>query len=444
MRAARDSRGRASGADGSGPGPGLRFAMVTTFYPPYHFGGDAIAVQRLSHALAARGHRVDVLHDVDAHRTLHGGPPPEPVEEPPGVRTIPLRSRTGALSALSSLATHQLGRPLVHGREIRRQLEEGGYDVIHYHNVSLVGGPAVLRWGDALKLYLTHEYWLVCPTHGLWRHNREICTARQCVRCGLAYRRPPQPWRRTRLLERCAEAVDVFYAPSRFTAEKHAELGFPRELEVLPYFLPDPKRGAGARTGEMEEAPWPRPYFLFVGRLEKVKGVQDVLPHFRGDAPADLLVVGAGNYEADLRRQARSSERVHFLGFRPAEAIRPLYRHALATVFPTKGYESFGLVIIESHREGTPVIARSRGPIPEILSRSGGGLLFEDDAGLGQALHRIAGEPALREELGRRGRAGFLEHYSESVGLEGFFDLLRRAARRTGRTDLLARLPASP
>ena len=39
-----------------------RFCMVTTFYPPHHFGGDAMYAYRLTQALAERGHRVDVLH----------------------------------------------------------------------------------------------------------------------------------------------------------------------------------------------------------------------------------------------------------------------------------------------------------------------------------------------------------------------------------------------
>src|ERR1700682_4580848 len=45
---------------------GLRFCFITTFYPPYNFGGDGIAVQRLARALIRRGHCVTVIHDVDA------------------------------------------------------------------------------------------------------------------------------------------------------------------------------------------------------------------------------------------------------------------------------------------------------------------------------------------------------------------------------------------
>ena len=48
----------------------LSFCLVTTFYPPYHFGGDGICVYRLAQALARRGHRVDVLHSRDSLEEL--------------------------------------------------------------------------------------------------------------------------------------------------------------------------------------------------------------------------------------------------------------------------------------------------------------------------------------------------------------------------------------
>jgi hypothetical protein len=53
----------------------LRFCMITTFYPPYHYGGDAVFVQQLSNELAARGHQVEVIHCKDAYHVM-GGPEP--------------------------------------------------------------------------------------------------------------------------------------------------------------------------------------------------------------------------------------------------------------------------------------------------------------------------------------------------------------------------------
>ena len=197
--------------------------MVTTFYPPLSFGGDGQYVRRLAHSLARRGHLVDVIHDADAYRLLSGGRDLEPAAEPPGVTVHTLRSATPALSCL---ATQQLGRPLVHAARIRSFLSRD-FDVIHFHNVSLVGGPGVLSYGTAVKLYTAHEHWLVCPMHTLWRHGREICTGRECLRCALAYNRPPQLWRAGNLIARQARHVDAFIALSRFSADKHAERDWP-------------------------------------------------------------------------------------------------------------------------------------------------------------------------------------------------------------------------
>ncbi len=399
--------------------------MVTTFYPPYHFGGDAIFIRRLTHALARRGHEVEVIHDADAFRLLAPGREPAEEVQPPGVRVHRLESRLGRLSCL---ATQQTGRPVVHGGRIRRLLHEGRFDVVHFHNVSLVGGPGVLSLApaDAVTLYMAHEHWLVCPTHVLWRHGRELCTGRECLRCQLHHRRPPQLWRHTGLLEREARHVDAFYSPSRFSADKHREFGFPRPLEVIPYFLPDPE--AATEQPREVEKPSAAPFFLFVGRLEKIKGLQDVIPHFGENAPAELWIVGTGEYEAALRRLAAGRPRVRFLGARSPEELRSLYRDALAVVVPSVCYETFGIILLEAFREGTPVVARRLGPFTEIVQSSGGGLLFETAPELVEALGRLAGDARLREKLGRAGRQALAERWTESVVLEKYFGLIRRIA----------------
>ena len=410
---------------------GLRFAMVTTFYPPYHFGGDAVFIRRLAHALVRRGHSVDVIHDVDAFELLYEGDPPAPIEEPEGLTVHSLRSRFGKLSCL---LTQQTGRPIMHGATIRRILESGDFDVIHYHNVSLVGGPGVLGYGDAIKLYMAHEHWLVCPSHVLWRHGREVCTGRECLRCTLRHKRPPQLWRHTGLLERKARHLDALISPSAFSAGKHKEFGFDRDFDVIPYFLPEEDAGAPPPG---EASPWPRPYFVFVGRLEKIKGLQDVIPLFGDDAPADLLVVGSGDYERELRALAEGRSRVHFLGRKPAEAIGPLYRHSIAAIVPSICYETFGIVLIEAFKQGTPVIARDLGPFGEIVEKSGGGLLFRDQLELADAIDRMAKEPGLGERLGRSGQRRVEDLWLEDAVMPDYFDLIRRVAEQRDERHVL-------
>jgi len=414
---------------------GLRFCFLTTFYPPYNFGGDGIGIQRLARGLVAAGHQVTVLHDVDAFNTLspvRAGPAPA---EPEGLEVVPLRS---GLGPVSSLLTQQLGRPVVMGRRIAALLSAGGYDVINYHNISLIGGPGLLQLGSGLKLYMAHEHWLVCPTHVLWRHGREVCTGRQCFRCQLSYRRPPQLWRRTGLLERELHHVDTFIAMSEFSRAKHREFGFPREMEVLPYFLPEPERDTPPPPGRAH----PRPYFLFVGRLERIKGLQDVIPAFAGSGPTDLLIAGRGEYEKRLRAQAAGLDRVRFLGAVPSAELPRYYRDAIALIMPSLCYETFGITLLESFRQATPVIARRLGPLPEIVERAGGGELFTSSSELVAAIERLAGDPARRDALGRAGLAGFHSHWSEAVVVPRYLEIVRRTAERKGDIRVLETLRA--
>jgi glycosyltransferase involved in cell wall biosynthesis len=408
----------------------LSFCMLTTFYPPYHFGGDAIGVQRLSAALVRRGHRVTVIHDADAWRAVSGRPdPPEPAESD-GITVHRLES---GLRMLSPLLTQQLGRPVVHGRRIQRLIEEGDFDVVNFHNVSLVGGPGLFKYGRGIKLYMAHEHWLVCPSHVLWRYNRELCDGRDCVRCALAFRRPPQYWRSSQLLERELHHVDAFIAMSRFSRDKHREFGFPREMDVLPYFLPEADATSASGDGG---SPHHRPYFLFVGRLEAIKGLDDVIPIFSRYPDADLLIAGDGEHGAHLRALASGMSNVRFLGrLSPAELER-YYRHALALIVPSVCYETFGIILIESFRHRTPVLARRLGPFPEIVEQSGGGELFERPDELLAALGRLQHDEPRRRRLGEAGAAAVDAIWSEDVVLRGYFDIIRRVARRKGRLDV--------
>ena len=191
----------------------LKFCMITTFYPPYNFGGDGIFIYRLSNELARRGHHVDVIHCADAYLLLQ---PSGPRGEYPNHPNVTLYSLKSPVGLLSPLLTQQTGVPFLKRRRIKELIEENEYDVIHYHNMSLIGITA-LQYGSAIKLYTMHEHWLVCPMHVLWKFNREVCTKRNCFSCMVAGKRPPQFWRYTGLLEKMLQNVDGFISPSRFT-----------------------------------------------------------------------------------------------------------------------------------------------------------------------------------------------------------------------------------
>ena len=416
---------------------GLRFAFLTTFYPPHNFGGDGIGIQRLARGLVGAGHEVTVIHDVDAYNALHQGAEPVRQPEPAGLEVVELRSGAGTLSPL---LTQQLGRPVLTGSRIARLLAERDVDVINFHNVSLIGGPGLFKYGTALKLYMAHEHWLVCPSHVLWRYNRELCTGRECIRCQLSFKRPPQLWRQTGYLERELRHVDSFIAMSEFSRQKHKEFGFPREMEVLPYFLPETPAAAGAGAGA---SPHERPYFLFVGRLEKIKGLDDVIPVFRDYPDADLVIAGDGEYAATLRAAAAGMANVRFLGRVAPEDLRRYYEHAVALIVPSVCFETFGIILIESFRQGTPVIARRIGPFPEIVENSGGGELFQTRDELIGAMRRLQTDPGRRAALARAGLAAFAERWSERAVVPQYLDIVASAARKKGDQRVLEKLAGS-
>lgn len=413
----------------------LRVALVTTFYPPCNFGGDGRYVRAFAHALARAGCEVEVIYDADAWCAMTGEAPPPPLPEPPGVTVHRLSSRWPKGSAL---LTQQTGKPIVQQGAIAALLARG-FDVIHYHNISLVGGPGVWALGDGVKLHTPHEHWLVCANHVLWRYNRELCDARDCFRCSLAFHRPPQLWRATSLLDHEAAHVDEFIALSDSVAENHRAFGFTRAMRPMASFMPADE--VAARGGDAPPL-HPRPYFLFVGRLEVIKGLQDVIPAWDADLPADLLIAGEGNYGAELRALAAGKPNVHFLGQIDPANLPGLYRNARALIACSLCYEVFPMVALEAFREATPLIARDLGPYAQILGESGGGLLFNDDASLRDAVALLAGDDSLRDRLGAAGAAAVATRWSEATAMRDYLLLVREVAARRGRMETVARVDA--
>ena len=403
-----------------------RVLMLTTFYPPYSFGGDAVDVQLWAGAFARRGCEVTVVHDRDAYLALASAPQPRHVPEP-GVEVITLSSPAGRVGLLLA---HQSGRPLVHGAALTRLCAERRFDTVIFANVSLLGGPSVFSLcPEAVRIAVATDHWLICPTHVLWRYDGVACDERRCLRCTLAHGRPPQLWRYAGLLDRAARNIDLFIARSEFSRRKHEEYGFAPRMEVVPLFVPPPPPARGESLHD-------RPYFLFVGRVEELKGLADVLPLFMTDRGADFVIAGTGTAEAKLRESTRASPHIRWLGFVPRHELGAWYGHAIALIVPSRTYETFGIIVIEAFSHGTPVIVRRRGPLPELLERGGGGLVFDTAPELDSALCSLLDRPALRQSLSDEALRSFHTHWSEEAVVPALLALVERArARRAAGTQ---------
>lgn len=410
----------------------ISFCLVTTFYPPSSFGGDAVQVQRLAEGLAERGHRVRVVHNPAAHR-LMGGKASPPVDVAPGdVEVVTVLDGQLARSA-ATISTYLTGTPLGY----RERLAElvGGFDVVHFHNPSLLGGPGALSIGDAkaVRLYTTHEHWLLCPTHVLFRNGREVCTKRTCSTCTLSYHRPPQPWRATDLLDRGVQRLDAMLCPSRFTARMHRAQFPEARIEVVPL--------VSARLGGavLPLAPPPStPFFLFAGRLEPIKGAVRLARAFSGVRGADLVIAGSGSQEGELRSLAASNPAVRLVGFISSAEVLSLTRSALALVVPSAGYETFGGVAVDAMALGTPAVVRNLGPLPELVEE-GGGTVFDDDEALVGVLQALVDDPGTAKQMGAEAVDVAERRFSANLFFTSYFRILSDVAAGRGLLELAGR-----
>lgn len=409
----------------------LRFCMITTFYPPYNFGGDGIVVQRLANELARHGHQVEIIHCLDAYRL--GAPlPAEGYRDHSNVTVHGLKSPWGSLSPLAS---HQTGFPLFKSARIR-QIVSTGFDVIHYHNISLFG-PKILAYGHAIKLYTLHDYWLVCPTHALFRFNRAPCLRPHCFLCSLTYKRPPQWWRYFGLLQAAITHVDAFIAPSLTSQRKHQQSGLTARIVHLPNFVPSAP-AISSIPAPSESRAWEERYFLFVGRLEKLKGVHTLIPLFLRYHRAQLWIAGTGSEESSLRKLTGGSPQIRFLGQQSGPRLQTLYRQAVAVMYPSLNFQAglaqtdsgqgAPLVIMEAFSEHTPVIASNLGRIPALIEQTGGGLIYSTEQELEVALDRLLTDPAYRRALGARGYQAYQQQWTADAHLERYFTLIEEIA----------------
>lgn len=398
----------------------LRFCMITTFYPPYSFGGDATYAYELANELAKRGHHVEVIHCLDSYNVLARGETLRSYEPHPNIIVHRLES---GLGALSPLATQQTGYPLLKTKKIREVLDRR-FDVIHYHNISLVGGPKLLEMGDAVKLYTTHEYWLVCPMNVLFRYDGVACKEKRCLRCTLAYGRPPQWWRYTNMMRNALRQVDMLLHPSPFSMRIHREMGIQAPATVMPYFHTPPAPASESRISDIT-----KPYFLFVGRFETLKGAQSLIPLFRNYDRARLVLVGEGSQYSELVDLAAGSPNIEFLKWMNQSELAGMYREATALIVPSLCYENAPLVVLEAHLQRTPVIGRNIGSLPDLLTESVGGLIYADEDSLRAILDDLLEHPERRDRLGQNGYDAYEGKYTAEAHLARYFEIIEAAQR---------------
>ena len=198
--------------------------------------------------------------------------------------------------------TYVAGTPGLKARQLKRILAPGRFDVVHFHLVTLVGGPgrAALR-RRRQALHDARPLARLPDVRPLAVQPRALRSP-ECLRCTLSFRRPPQLWRYTRWSDTSPTSTSSSLRAAR-RSSSIARAASPTRCGICRTSCRPATRPSRLATSRAALGP----YFLFVGRLVKLKGVQTLIEAFRRYDSADLLIAGDGVYGDELRRQAEGS-----------------------------------------------------------------------------------------------------------------------------------------
>jgi glycosyltransferase involved in cell wall biosynthesis len=198
------------------------------------------------------------------------------------------------------------------------------------------------------------------------------------------------------------------------------------------------RAAAQARPGEV--------LLTWVGRLVRIKRVDVLLRAFARarakGAAARLAIVGDGELRSELGELARElgvTDQVWFAGYRD-DMVAVASASDLAVL--SSDNEGTPVSLIEAAAAATPAASTMVGGVADVVTEETGLLAPAGDSdALGDVIARLATDPALREQMGRRARAHVSARYSVErlvADTDELYAELLNARRAAG----LARSPA--
>ena len=360
----------------------MRVALVSPYSWTYP-GGVTRHIEALAIELMALGHDVRVLapFDRDSRWTAisHLGRRPQAREAPEWLVGLGGTIGWPANGAVSNIAI----TPYC-ATTLRRELRNGGYDVVHVHEpVAPVPG-----W-DALTA-------VDLPLVGTF-HCYSENTLPHAIAIALGARR-----KLNRLSVRIAVSEAAAWTGKRY---------FGGDYRIVPNGVTLPQGGVPAPR---ERAPGEPLRIAFVGQAVERKGLPVLLRAFealRTHVPAQLSVIGVEPEE--LAPLLNDPEGVTALGRVPDAQRHDALVDADVLCAPSLGGESFGMVLTEAFAAGTAVVASDIAGYRGVVSDGEDGVLVPrgDATALAEVLHDLALDPARVERMGTAA-AGSAQRYA--------------------------------
>lgn len=357
----------------------MKICVVSDAYYPYPSGVSEYAFY-LARYLRKFGHTVEIL-------TTHY--PREQPEE--GVRRV---GRVFLIPMNKSYATLSTGWQIP--RYVKDLMRTGRFDIVH------LNGP----FPPSISFFALH-------------YSTAVNIAAY-LSTGFKFRRSGARLFRT-AFAKYNDKIAGSIALSRAARETFAPY-FPGDYRVIPCGVDTEVFNPG--IGPRREFAGSQNRVLYLGRLDRRKGLQNLLLAFRKiiDAVKDarLIVVGKGpmaDEAVKLTRALGIGGSVVFKGYASAGEIPSYYASSDVYCSPALGGESFGIVLLEAMAMSRPVVASNIPGYNEVVRHGENGLLFDPgniDA-IADSIIRVLADPTLRKKLAANGYRFAQEHSWEKI-----------------------------
>jgi len=359
----------------------MKIALVS----PYDFaypGGVANHISALERQFTKMGHEVKVIA------------PASKVVPDFGDKFIPI-GKPRPIPASGSIIRVTISLRLA--STIKAVLDQENFDIIHLHEPFMpMLCTAILRFSHTANIGTFHA----CQGRPGYNFGRPIST--------IMLKRRNRKLNGKIAVSKPAMEFASKYVPGYYTI-------IPNGID-LDHFSPN--------VSPIDEFCDGKVNILFVGRLEKRKGVNYLLKAYKRVkqeiSNSRLIIVGPGTrlrgkYEKQVKRSGLKD--VVFVGYVSYDELPRYYRTADIFCAPATGRESFGIILLEAMAMGKPIVASNIEGYANLVTHGVDGLLVppKHEEKLAQSLITLMASESLRQEMGAKGRVKAADYGWEHI-----------------------------
>jgi glycosyltransferase involved in cell wall biosynthesis len=396
--------------------------MITSYFPPYFIGGDAMAAYYEALGLADVGIEVNVI----TWPALTKLKVNSSYQQNFKYRKVKVQHIKISRPRLNLAFTYLFGSNPIIKKRVKDLLKRMSFDIIHFHNISTFT-CAVMSLDEikeSKKVITLHDYWPICPQYSLLKYDLSLCQGFQsnslCMLCQIRSKRVPLLHNATKWAK-TLEKMDAVICPSHFITKlmkKHFPIVY---YTYIPNGVP---KYYVAPTGDIEEHlnnyGVKKNFIIYIGALIKHKGLKYLIKAFTDIERNDLtlLIVGRGPEKRKLQRLAQKlnvKEKVVFVGeIMDHMKLHQLYVKSIFMVLPSICYENNSMTLLEALSHGKPAITTKIGGNPEIIQSGHNGILVppKDERSLASAIAKMMSSASYRNRLSKNAEKKYLREYT--------------------------------